>query len=149
MSGMHLNSKAIKQIILARRAESFLSPYFDKLNAVYAENGIVLKGTIFFDGKPYQVTIPLNRRLRQVMKVLEIIEPSVIGGRIKLENVKLLLLLIFSPTRVVAQLCLNYKARVKKVIGLTHKNQKLLNFAVFQRITGKKLLKGTLAKIKR
>jgi len=146
MSGKKLSSKEIKQIILARRAESFLAPYFDKLNTVYVGDGLVLRGTIVFDKKPYQVTIPLNKRLQQAMKLLERIEPAVIGETIKLENVKLLLLLVFSPTRVVAQLCLNYKNRVRKVIGLAHKNQKLLNLAVFQRVTGKKFLKGTLKK---
>jgi len=157
-----IDSKTIKQIILSRRAESFLFPYFTKLNPYMDEEGLKLRGIITVYGKQYSLIIPLDKTLKRVMKRLEVIEPAVIGKKINIEDVKLLLLLLYAPFKLLAEIYPMYKKDIKRVIGLTVSKRKmksegnenkisayekkLLNLAVFKKVAGRKLVLGIFKK---
>jgi len=131
--------KKIKKIILLRRAESFLSPYFRTINIDYQSEEPTLVGKLQLLEKTkiteLVVRIPIDRRLRRVMRLLEKIEPAVIGGKVKFNDVVLLIWSIYAPTKALYK----YRTKIRRITGLAQKEPKLQKFIIWKRImSGKK-----------
>jgi hypothetical protein len=128
-----IDIKKIKKIILLRRAESFLSPYFRTINIDYQSEEPTLVGKLQLLEKTkiteLVVRIPIDRRLRRVMRLLEKLEPAVIGGKVKFNDVVLLIWSIYAPTKALYK----YRTKIRRITGLAQKEPKLQKFIIWKR----------------
>jgi hypothetical protein len=124
-----MRSKEVKQIIRLRRAESFLAPYFLSLEIRYDENDAYLLGTMLLGGAKVKLKILPNKLLARLIKRLSELESSVIGGKVNLEDVKLIIYATFAPFSAVRFI----KKDLKRVMGLAKKDEKLFNWLKFKK----------------
>jgi len=163
-----LDKKTIKLIILSRRAESFLAPYFTNIEPFVDADNMYLRGTIECYGNPYNITIPIDKSVTRVMERLKALEPAVIGGSVRIDDVKLFILLAFSSFKLTSILYKNHKKDIKRVIGLAVKSRKhkknkngeekeeplsinekkLLSLLIFKKVVARKMLNGTFQRRK-
>jgi hypothetical protein len=139
MDNKTVDIKKIKKIILLRRAESFLSPYFRTINIDYQSEEPTLVGKLQLLEKTkiteLVVRIPIDRRLRRVMRLLEKLEPAVIGGKVKFNDVVLLIYSLYAPIKALYK----YRTKIRRITGLAQKEPKLQKFIIWKRImSGKK-----------
>jgi len=139
MDNKTVDIKKIKKIILLRRAESFLSPYFRTINIDYQSEEPTLVGKLQLLEKTkiteLVVRIPIDRRLRRVMRLLEKLEPAVIGGKVKFNDVVLLIWSIYAPIKSLHR----YRTKLRRITGLAKSEPKILKYLVWKRImSGKK-----------
>jgi len=126
--------KKIKKIILLRRAESFLSPYFKAIAIDYQSDEPKLIGKLNYENKELIAIIPIDRRLRRVMRLLAKLEPAVIGGKIKFYDVVLLIWSVYAPIKALYK----YRTKIRRIIGLAQKEPKLQKFIIWKRIMSTK-----------
>jgi hypothetical protein len=122
----------IKKCICLRRAMVTLSPYIPDIKMKF-ESNLILEGRIRIRDKDYIIQIKPDRLCKRVIKEIVRIEPAIISGRVKVEDVKIALLGIYSSF-------LNLKPYVKdlrRVTGL-FKDKKLRNLLIFKRIIAKR-----------
>lgn len=134
-----IDPSAIRSLILARRAISFLAPYFDRIDARMDSEDMYLAGSLSYRGERLSLRIPLDKRLKIIMRELERMEPAIIGGRINIDDVKLAIFATFAPFLALKP----FIQDVRRVTGLI-KDGKLRKLLIFKRIIsvrGKKAIR--------
>ena len=120
-----MSTEATKQMFLLKRASIALAPYFDSCTVSYAEGGFRLK----VKNGSHSFTIEPNKRLLDVIRFIEKIEPAVVGGKVKQSDVKDALLAIFLPSKATKFT----KTKYRRLAGLLNKHKKLQSFLIWRR----------------
>jgi hypothetical protein len=143
MDNKTVDIKKIKKIILLRRAESFFAPYFERIDIDYGSDVIpdekvnepVLVGKLNYKGDKLIVVIPADKRLKRLKRLLEKLEPAVLGGKVKFYDVVLLIWSVYAPIKALHK----YRTKIRRITGLAQKEPKLQKFIIWKRImSGKK-----------
>jgi len=142
-SRLSINAKSIRETLILRRAAITLSLYIEKHEIKVDPNGINLRGFVkTSSGSSYPLTIKVDRLLRPVTDELLRLEPAVIGGRIPVDDVRMILIGLYSPLSVVYDL----RTRIRAVTGLV-RNERIRRFLVWRRIKASERAKsGALVK---
>ena len=120
-----MSAEATKQMFLLKRASIALAPYFDFCAVSYAEGGFRLR----IKSGNHSFTVEPSKRLLDVIRFIEKIEPAVVGGKVKQSDVKDALLAIFLPPKATKFT----KQKYRKLAGLVNKHKKLLGFLIWRR----------------
>jgi len=137
-----IDIKKIKKIILLRRAESFFAPYFERINIDYGSDVIldekvnepVLVGKLNYKGDKLTVVMPSDKRLKRLKRLLENLEPAVLGGKVKFYDVVLLIWSVYAPIKALYK----YRTKIRKITGLAQKEPKLQKFIIWKRVMSTK-----------
>jgi len=123
-------------MILIRRLSSFFSPYIDKIDFYIDRNGIFLRGIITLPSSTHTVRIKVDRLSRKLMNRLQQLEPAIISGKVKVEDVKYLLLGFYGSWK---DIYMN-RENIRRVSGLVEKDKSLLNYIIFRRVAATKII---------
>lgn len=136
------DTRFIKRCICLRRAMVILSPYIPDIKMKF-ESNLILEGRINIRGKDYIIQIKPDKLCKRVIKEIVRIEPAVISGKVKVEDVKIALLGIYSSFSNLKP----YVKDLRRVTGL-FKDKKIRNLLIFKRIIAKKKRSNTRSKVR-
>ncbi|MGB9760646.1 MAG: hypothetical protein ACPLZG_12525 [Thermoproteota archaeon] len=136
-----LSPYTIYQIVFSRQAERFLAPYFREIEPYYEGEKLFLRGIIEVKGRTFAIKIPLDKRLRRLMRELNRLEFPILGGTVKYEDMKTVIMTIYLPLSVLSKVIHIYKGDIRRTTGLP-KDEKLRNYMMFKRVVANKMAKG-------
>ena len=116
-----------KDVVLLRRLQVALAPYVESADIVATDERVVLRCRL---DKERVVTIPADKLARRVCRFIQTIEPSVLGGRVRVEDLKLVIWALYAPINSLYP----HRSEIRKVTGLVKGEPKLLRFLIWKRI---------------
>jgi len=116
----------VKKVALLRKLQVALAPYVKDAEIVATDDKIALRckldeGTIL---------IPPDKMARRLCRVLQGLEPAILGGRVKLEDLRLVIWALYAPIKSLYP----KRTEIRRVSGLLRKEPKLMNYLIWKRI---------------
>ena len=131
-------SQNLRDLMVLRRASVTLSPYLERVE-LRAEESMCLEGVCRWKGKGYRLKMRADGLLKRLTSELIRLEPGILGGRIRVEDVKALIIALYLPASTLAK-NLDLWRQVKKSAGLI-KDKKLRNKAISAKILAGQILR--------
>jgi len=126
--------KNIRELFLLRRLQVALTPYVKGTDIIATDEKIVLRCRI--DDRNV-VTIPPDKMAKRLCRLLQALEPSVLGGKVKVEDLKLIIWALYAPIKALYP----HRSRIREVTGLLRKEPKLMNYLIWKRIKATERMK--------
>lgn len=74
-----------------------LSPYLEHMDLKLGEGGLYIIGRCVVLGRSFNLEMKCDRLLKRLINELLRLEPAILGGRIKIEHVKALIIALYAP----------------------------------------------------
>jgi len=136
MGGVEPKGKALKDLLILRRAQVTLSPYVSELDLKSSSDTKYLEGICYWRRWRYVLRFKCDKLLSTLIKELLRLEPAMIGGKIDVESVKALVVALYAPAK---SLVPPLRMQVKKRAGLL-KDKRLRNRVIAQKIMARRRL---------
>jgi len=137
---MEEKAKALKQLLILRRAMVTLSPYIDELD-IRSSDILYIQGTCHLGKQKYTLKFRCDRLLNSLTKELLRLEPAMIGGKVGVDEVKALIIALYTPAHTITK---ELRRMIKEHAGL-FKNVRLRNKVISAKIMSARLHRTEMA----
>lgn len=118
--------KRVKKLAILRRLQIALAPYVLETEIVAADD-IVLRCRL---DEENEIKIPADKAAKRLCSLIQKLEPSILSGRVKIEDLKLVIWALYSPISALYP----HRSKIREVTGLLRKEPKLMKYLIWKRV---------------